>query len=346
MKKLFFFILVLNITNLIQAQDLTYQIGVHHFFDNREVQTPYSDPQTLFGIRISPELVWVKSDMKGALHQIKAGVHYLQPIGASLSFGQFDPILYYRYGQKNLKLHFGIIPYNLLVEKLPIHILSDSLSYFYPNINGSLIQYQAQKGFFEAMLDWRGAMSQTTREAFRVILKGRYYFNRFSVGGYAFLNHLANKAPTEPKEGVCDNYLMAPELGFHLTKNNILDTTSLRISYIFSSTRERITNTTIQSQGIGLDLFLKWRFLAFQNTLYIGNNMMPFYNQYGSTLHLGDPYYRAPQYNRTSCMFYLIKNDFVTCLFSWNFHFIKGYPIGHQQLLQLKIDMRALSFKN
>ena len=111
MKKLLFFILVLNCTNLIQAQDLTYQIGVHHFFDNREVQTPYSDPQTLFGIRISPELVWDKSDLKGSIHQIHFGVHYLQPIGTPLSLGQLDPIMYYQYEQKKVKLYFGIIPY-------------------------------------------------------------------------------------------------------------------------------------------------------------------------------------------------------------------------------------------
>lgn len=337
---------LLSFIGFIQAQDLSYQIGIDHYFDNREVHTPYSDPQTLFGIRVSPELVWNKTDQNGSKHQVHLGVHYLQPIGAPITSGKWDPIVFYQFTKKKWNVNFGMIPYDQMIEKLPIHVISDSLSYFYPNINGFLIQYQPQNGFFEAMLDWRGAMSQTTREAFRVILKGRYYFNWLSIGGHTFLNHLANKAPTEPKEGVCDNYLVVSELGFHLSKNQILDTTSVKLSYLLGSTRERITQTTIPSQGVGVELFLKWRFVALQNIFYTGNNLMPLYEKYGSGLHLGDPYYRASRYNRSALILYLIEKDFVECTFSWNLHFTKGDPVGHQQLLNLKIHLDKLTFTN
>jgi hypothetical protein len=346
MKKFLIITFLLGFIGIVQAQGLFYNIRLTHYFDNREYNNPYADPQTLFGIRISPEMGWKKIDQEGRYHQIKIGVHYLQPIGSQITVGQWDPIIYYQYQKKGNILHFGIIPYSKLIERIPLYVMSDSLSYVYPNINGALFQYKGDKGFFEGILDWRGAMSTQTREAFRIILKGRYYLNRFSIGGITFLNHLSNKAPNEPKDGVCDDYFISPEVGFHLDKNKIFDTTSIKISYIFASTRERITNTQFKAHGIGLELFVKWRFLALQNSVYLGNNLLPFYDKYGSGLHLGDSYYKASRYNRTSLMIYLIQKEFVTCSFSWNLHFIKGYPIGHQQLLNLAIDLDALTFKN
>lgn len=346
MKKLLFILLFSNFITLISAQDLFYNIRLAHYFDNREYENPYCDPQTLFGIRFSPELGWKKTDQEGATHFIKLGVHYLQPLGAPLQMGQWDPIVYYQYQKNGYNLHFGIIPYHQLIEKLPLYVLSDSISYSYPNINGALFQYKGDHGYFEGILDWRGAMSTQTREAFRVILKGRYYIHHFSIGGITFLNHLSNKAPTEPKEGVCDDYFVSPEIGFHLNKNKILDTTSIKVAYLFASTRERITNTQYQASGMGIDLFLKWRYLGFYNSFYFGKNLSPFYEKYGSSLHLGDPFYRASRYNKTSLILYIVQKEFVTCSFSWNFHFLKGYPLGHQQLLQVQIDLDKLTFKH
>ena len=346
MKKATLIFLMICLSGILHAQDFNYHIRLSHFFDNREYENRYAIPQTLFGIKISPELEWKKKDENGAEHSIHFGVHYLQLIGASLKKGQFNPIAFYQYKSGGYNLHFGVVPYGLLIEKLPLHTMSDSLYYMYQNINGALIQYKSNKGFFEGMLDWRGVMSSQTREAFRVILKGRYYVGDFSLGGITFLNHLANKAPTQPKEGVCDDYLVSPEIGYHLDKNKILDTTSIRLGYIFAYTRERITNRSFTSNGVILDLFVKWHFMAIQNSLYVGKNIMPLYEKYGSVLHLGDPFYRASRYNRTSLMLYLIDKEFVTCTFEWNLHFTKGDPIGHQQLLNLRIKLDQLTFKH
>lgn len=346
MKKVTLIFWMVCLTGILQAQEFNYDIRLTHFFDNREFDNQYALPQTLFGIRLSPELEWKKQDIQGADHSIHVGIHYLQPIGGTIKLGQLDPIVFYQYKKGGYNLHFGVVPFSELIEKLPLQVMSDSLSYVYPNIQGALFQYQSGKSFFEGMLDWRGAMSSQTREAFRVILKGRYYLGNFSLGGITFLNHLANKAPTQPKEGVCDDYLVSPEIGFHLDKNKILDTTSIRLGYIFAYSRERITNTSYQSNGLLLDLFVKWHFLALQNSFYVGNNLMPLYEKYGSGLHLGDPFYRASRYNRTSLMLYLIDKEFVTCTFSWNLHFTKGDPIGHQQLLNLRIKLDQLTFKH
>ena len=90
------------------------------------------------------------------------------------------------------------------------------------------------------------------------------------------------------------------------------------------------------TEGVSMEAFAE----------YFGKNISPFYEKYGSTLHLGDPFYRASRYNKTSLILYIVQKEFVTCLFSWNFHFLKGYPLGHQQLLQVQIDIDKLTFKH
>lgn len=346
MKKIILLLIISTLVSLGIAQTFIYNVRMNHYFDNREYDNPYTEPQTLFGIRVSPEVGWKYEDADGSSHKIMGGIHYLQPIGSPLQKAQFDPILYYQYKNKGFNLHFGITPYAQMIQKLPLFVMSDSLSYLYPNIHGALFQYQKGSSFAELLCDWRGAQSKNTREAFRVILQGKYYINHLSIGGITFLNHLANKAPSEPKLGVCDDYLVSPELGLHWSKTKFIDSISTDISYIFAYSKERITNTKMSAQGIQWGCFIKWRFLALQNTFYYGNNLLPFYRKYYSGLHLGDPFYQATRYNKTTFMLYLIQKQFITCQFSWSLHFTKGNPVGNQQLLTVQFNLDELKHKH
>lgn len=346
MKNKFILFICCSLAFSLSAQNFIYNVKLDHYFDNREYDNPYSDPQTLFGIRVSPEIGWKYVDSDNATHHIKGGIHYLQPIGSQLNQAQFDPFVYYQYIHKGVNLHFGIVPYSEMIQKLPSYVMSDSLSYLYPNIQGALFQYMKERSYVEILCDWRGAQSTTTREAFRVIVQGKYYWKHFSFGGVSFLNHLANKAPSEPKLGVCDDYFVSPNLGLHWSKSKTLDSLSFGIAYLFASTKERITDTKKVGQGIQWDCFVKWKFLAIQNSFYVGNNLLPFYHKYHSGLHLGDPFYQATRYNRTSLILYLIQRPYVQCQFSWNLHFTKGNPMGNQQLLTVHFNLDALTHKN
>lgn len=327
----------------LQAQSFLYNVKLDYYFDNREYKNTFSNPQTLFGIRLSPEVGLKYIESNGSIHKLISGIHYLQPIGSQLNQAQLNPFLYYKYSKKWYNLHFGIVPYSELIQKLPMYVMSDSLSYLYPNIQGALFQFQKGKSFIEFFCDWRGAQSTTTREAFRVIIQGRHYWKHYSFGGVSFLNHLANKAPSEPKLGVCDDYMISPSLGLHWGKFKNIDSVSFVINYIYTSTNERITDTKKVGHGIEWDCFVKWKFLAIQNSFYLGENLLPFYQKYHSGLHLGDPFYQATRYNRTSFILYLIQKPFVLCQFSWNLHFTKGDPIGNQQLLILHFNLDALT---
>ena len=75
----------------ISAQNIMYNVRLDHYFDNREYDTPYTEPQTLFGIRVSPEIGWKYVDPDASIHKIMGGVHYLQPIGTQIDQAQYDP---------------------------------------------------------------------------------------------------------------------------------------------------------------------------------------------------------------------------------------------------------------
>lgn len=346
MKNIVLGLIICSLAISISAQNFIYSVKLDNYFDNREYDTPYTEPQTLFGIRVSPAIGWEYVETGAATHKIMGGIHYLQPIGSLIDQAQFDPFVYYQYMHRGFNLHLGIVPYAEMIQRLPIFVMSDSLSYLYPNIQGALFQFQKGKSYIELLCDWRGAQSTTTREAFRVIVQGKYYWKNLSLGGVTFLNHLANKAPSEPKLGVCDDYLVSPSLGLHWSKLKALDSLSFGVSYLFASSKERITDTKKVGHGIEWDCFVKWKFLAIQNSLYLGDNLLPFYQKYHSGLHLGDPFYQATRYNRTSFILYLIQKPFVECQFSWNLHFTKGNPIGNQQLLTVHFNLDALTHKN
>ena len=97
MKKVTLIFWMVCLTGILQAQEFNYDIRLTHFFDNREFDNQYALPQTLFGIRLSPELEWKKQDIQGADHSIHVGIHYLQPIGGTIKLGQLDPIVFYQY---------------------------------------------------------------------------------------------------------------------------------------------------------------------------------------------------------------------------------------------------------
>jgi hypothetical protein len=78
---------------------------------------------------------------------------------------------------------------------------------------------------------------------------------------------------------------------------------------------------------------MKWRFLEAENTLYIGNPLMPLYPQYGALLNQGESFFQHSIYNKTQFSVYIVQFPFIDVRFSWNLHYVPNHPLTHQQLL-------------
>lgn len=288
-----------------------YDADFLFYFDNREFnRTQYQHDFTQFGVRIAPEIGVAIADTNGVSHRVMVGVAYNQPIGTDYARATFRPTAYYRMRAKGFDVNLGFVPYTHLIEEMPTYLWYDSLAYECANIQGALLQYRSNKGFVSLLADWRGMWGDSTREAFRVVLNGRYQHKWFNVGGMAALNHLANSK--SKNYGVCDDYLVNPYVGLDFSSYTpSLDSLALRAGYLFGIQRDRNRDLNYITHGGCIELMVKWKYLGVKNTTYFGDNMFPLYSTYGSVLNLGDPWYRAQVYNRTDIFAYIYNNRFV-----------------------------------
>ena len=183
-------------------------------------------------------------------------------------------------------------------------------------------------------------MNADTREAFRIIAAGKFRYNWLFAGGYAQLNHLSHNSGTIL--GVCDDIVINPLDGVSLGYLTPLDSLALQVGYIGSFQRDRKAGQQWFTHGFHADLCLEWQFIGFRNEFYYGDNQMPLYPQYGQLLNQGDPRYQARIYNRTDIYFYLIRRSFVTAYAGWNFLYLDGFGLSHQQQLVCRFSLEPL----
>ena len=302
------------------------------YFDNREYdRTPGQRSQTIFGVRLAPEIGVQIADSTESTHKLMAGVAYNQPFGASWGEITVKPTIYYRIETKGFDINLGFVPYRYLKETLPEYLLSDTISYYNANLQGALFQYESEMGFASLMADWRGMYSKETREAFRVIATGQYRYKWLQVGGYAMLNHLANSTQTNC---VYDDIMINPYVGVNLGEIIApLDSFNVRLGYIGGFQRERATETAYFTHAFNAELFLRWRFLGFKQSVYYGNSLYPLYEKQKAILNMGDPWYKSKLYSRTDFFIYLYNNRFVNCYFSFNLHVNETGQVNCQQQL-------------
>ena len=308
------------------------------YFDNREYDgTPGQRSQTIFGVRLAPEIGVKIADSTEAVHKLMAGVSYNQPFGASWGKITVKPTIYYRIETKGFDINLGFVPYKYLKETLPEYILSDTISYYNSNLQGALFQYESKYGFASLMADWRGMYSYETREAFRVIATGQYKYKGLQIGGYAMLNHLAN---SEQEFGVYDDIMLNPYVGFNIAEYiQPIDSFNIRIGYIGGFQRERSTETSYFTHAVNAELFFRWRFLGLKQSVYYGNSLYPLYEKQKTTLNMGDPWYNSKLYSRTDLFVYLYNNRFVNCYFSLNLHVNETGKINFQQQLIAQFNL-------
>jgi len=326
------------------AQQLQYRVEMLSYFDNREYSAEIQQSNTLFGVRLSPDIGWGFVDNKGSLHRIMAGLSYVQPVGSVLKESTIHPTVYYQYQNSfnGLNLSLGMIPYSFLKQNLPSFLMYDSLVYMQPNIQGALMQYTGEHLCMEFLCDWRGSQTEERHEAFRIIFQGRYDMDYVSVGGIFQLNHLASREII--KEGVSDDIVLYPYLELQMPwQDSRWPNLCLQAGYIFEYEKDRKNfKDPIYCQGCLLKLSAHWRGFGLKSNLYMGDNLFPLYSYKGTLLNQGDPFYQSRMYHRTDLYVSLIRNKMVNCFFSWNFHYTKEYGLDYQQQLILRFSIDGI----
>ena len=356
-----------------------YDVNFEYNFDNREFDKGdelFTESATLYGARLTPSIGLKLNQNRNTSHKIMAGIDVMKEFGKSPVKVNGSPeadkglentrlfrelTLYYgiesRIGRWKVKGYAGMFPRYFSEGDYSKAFYSDSLKFYDNNLEGALIKAYGPKSFFELSFDWNGKYGQDRREQFIVASYGKHDFtNWFSLGYALKYHHYAN---TANYGSVVDDGLVQPFARFGFESFAGIQDLSLTLSWYqsFQSDR-RLKNGGRTPGGAEIGLGLRNWNVGLKNNLYIGRNLMPFYNsiddggfKYGHNVYTGSPFYRVTPFSEDEWSIYDMMEvfyephiaDFLDLRLSIVAHFPDGFRYaGMQQKLSLVFNLDRL----
>ena len=337
------------------SQELLWGADFDFFFDNREYKSKLTMPQTQFGARLAPEI-----GIGWGRHSLMAGISVTAEFGAKPFERRPDLIFYYGYKAKKFKGYFGAIPRSKIMGDYSKAFFSDSIEHYDPTIEGVLLQYVGGKGYVEFGCDWNSRLSKTKREKFMLFSNAQLRFGVFNMGYQFSMYHHAGYSD---RGGVVDNVWIYPFVGLDMSsKIRFLDSLTLRAGWINTFQNDRTyVGEYVKPGGAQIELRIEKYHFGIYNTLYLGKNLMPYYEgcvgwenmtpeevadlDYGPGLYWGDPYYRTSDvYNRLEIYWQPINNGKVNIKVA-SVHHYDGTRWDWQQMLTVGVRINQGMFK-
>ena len=319
------------------------------YFDNREY-TPMQlgESQTLFSARLSP-FVGIGWGEQGR-NRLMVKMDFRSDFGDdSKLFANIRPQLYYRFANRKVSAYAGIFSRDEMIGDYSELFISDSMRFYDNRVQGFMGQYRGKRGYVELSVDWCGMYSKVSREKFRVMSAGRYWFDsaRRFYGGYAFsMLHFAGSE--EIHNNVTDNLLLDPYVGARFRAWADFD---VKLHYIVSFQHDRANESTFRRPMGGMFQLrmAKWGVFV-DEQLYVGQNQQPFYatyrneqfpNGYGAELYAGEPFFGTTEkiYNNLKIGYdrWFFRNTVgVKCFMSFRYD---GTGWGNSQLVMLSLRL-------
>ncbi|MGE4587101.1 MAG: hypothetical protein AB7D05_07150 [Mangrovibacterium sp.] len=313
--------LLLGFSLLAHAQKPEYQIVFHGIGDNREFASNKAYSQTILGERTSLEIGTTLEEH----HRFRIGLSHLFEFGSEMDEQKPKIIAYYRYQDDQKTFYFGAFPRMKLID-FPLALLTDTLKYYRPNIEGLYGSFRWDWGHQAGWIDWTGRQTDTRREAFLAAFSGEMHRRSFFLQNYFTLFHYAETALEPEGEHIIDNMGLTLYLGADLEKLLPLTKTYVKLGVLGSSIRERSV-----SDGFEHALSLTGQFygqlkqFALRATLHQGE---------GHQLMNGDRFYRSDSYLRTDIIWDFINGRHIRGHFNLSFHLTEG-KLDHSQQLSL-----------
>ncbi len=284
MRKSFYIILTLAFLFQISvAQDFEWNAGFDGFLDNREYFS-IENPQTIFGSRIRGEIGGSLSGM----HRMRAGLNFLSEFGSDPWTRRPDITAYYEFDQKPFNFFIGAFPRRDLLD-YPLALLSDTLHYYRPNIQGVYFGLNKSWGCQNIFIDWTSRQTDTQPERFIFGQSGEAHFGLFYYNHHFMMGHFAGTA-LEQNHALRDNGGFDLNLGTNLSSIVPIDTLLFSIGTLVSVDRDRQVNDSWQTPaGFIMRGMVMWKGLGLEGLYYAGERQ---------TFLYGDPFYRLPKYNR------------------------------------------------
>ncbi|MEE4284617.1 MAG: hypothetical protein V2I31_00665, partial [Mariniphaga sp.] len=166
MKKQIFIVFVL-IPILGFSQNFEYQLLFEGIGDNREFSNSNKAmSQSILGSRGAFE-IGVEIDN----HRIRGGLSQLLEFGSDLDYHKPRLTLYYSYSDHQKDFLFGAFPRRGRID-FPLAMLTDTLLYYRPNIEGMFGEVRWDWGHQNGFVDWVSRQTDIKRENFTVGFSG------------------------------------------------------------------------------------------------------------------------------------------------------------------------------
>ena len=159
MKKTLIIILLFT-TLFASGQDFKYQVLFEGIGDNREFTPELAKPQTILGTRAAFEV-----GLNIEQHKLRGGLSYLFEFGSDIDAQKPKLTLYYQFQDDQKEFVFGAFPRKDKID-FPLAMLTDTLLYYRPNIEGLYGKINWNWGQQVAFVDWVGRQTEVQREQF------------------------------------------------------------------------------------------------------------------------------------------------------------------------------------
>lgn len=303
-----------------KSQNFEYQVLFEGIGDNREFFNPLAMPQTILGARSAIE-IGVEKDG----HRIRGGLNYLYEFGSKIDYNPILPTLYYQFYSKKREFIFGAFQRRGKID-FPLAMLTDTLLYYRPNIEGFYFQENWKWGFQNAFVDWVSRQTDTKRENFMAGFSGEIFYKNFFLQNYILLYHDAGPAIDIPGDHIKDYFGFALQAGIRTNKNSKLNG-YFKAGLLNSEYRERsVTDGFIIGNSFFAETSGRFKNYGIKSVLNSGA---------GHHFAYGDRFYRAKNYWRTDVIWYFINHEKVKGSFNLSFHVIDWNDLDQQQQLSI-----------
>lgn len=319
MKKILLFILV-SFAYYAGAQNFEYQVLFDGIADNREYFNPMAYAQTILGSRWAFE-IGVEKDG----HRIRGGLSELFEFGTDIDFHKPRLALYYQFKDDRKEFIFGSFP-RMGKLNFPLAMLTDTLLYYRPNIEGLFLESKWDWGKQHVFVDWTSRQTDLNRENFLVGFSGEIFHNNVFLENYILLFHNAGPKIDVPGDHIKDYLGFAIQAGVRTTQKTDF-TGYLKAGLMESSFRERsVTNGFINAFSLFAEAQGQYKNVGIKSVLSSGGS---------HKFAFGDRFYRAKNYWRTDLIWNFINLKNIRGRINYSFHVIDWADLDQQQQLSI-----------
>jgi hypothetical protein len=319
MKKLLTILFVL-ITFLGKSQEFEYHVLFEGIGDNREFFNDLAYPQTILGARSAFE-TGVMFDN----HRLHGGLSFLQEFGSDIDAQKPKLTMYYQFKDNENEFLFGTFPRKNRID-FPLAMLTDTLLYYRPNIEGMFGKVLWNWGHQNAFIDWISRQTDDNREIFTAGISGEIFLKNIFLQNYILMTHVSNPKIRIPGETVKDYLGFALQAGIRTNEKSKLQG-HLKVGILESSFRDRFISKSFQN-SVSFFAEAKGKFKNFGIKSVLSSGA-------GHKFTYGDLFYKAINYWRTDAIWYFINHEKVKGTFNFSFHVIDWKELNNQQQLSV-----------